>query len=130
MRNLSRCTIQVARNIFRGRKWTYHFLENTSLFMDCILFLCDRFGLDAEKIFPYSALLGELQRIGKYGLVISFLHHIFWAIMAGYNDFNDMFENGSDAENTVNSLDRLHVNDSLKTRLLDILTDVAQRNYI
>lgn len=99
-------------------------------FMACIHFLCARFGLDAEKIYPYSALLGELQRIGKYGLVISFLHQIFWAIMAGFHDFNEMFENGSDSENIMESLNRLQLNDALKKRLLDVLTDVAQRNYI
>lgn len=98
--------------------------------MAYIDFRCDRFGLDAEKIHPFSAVLGELQRIGKYGFIISFLHHIFWTIMAGFSDFNEVFENGADTENIMKSLDRLQLNEALKKRLLDILTDVAQRSYI
>lgn len=88
--------------------------------------------MDPDKLFPYDALLDQLRKFGKFGLVMS---SIFLPLMCGEEggnpDMNELAESMQDGK--VLEADVFVAEDAkakLNRRLRDVVADMVNFGYI
>lgn len=87
---------------------------------------------DPDKLFPYSALLEQLRKYGKFGLVTA---SVFLPLFTGGADSNpDMDQLAADMESGTKLKTDLFVPTEFKTalnkRMRDVVADMVKYEYI
>lgn len=88
-----------------------------------IFFHCYRLGSDPEELFPYPALLEQLKKFGKFGLISA---SILLPILLSQNciHINEM------ADEIKKSDSETYTADTAKRRLLEVVVDMIRLGYI
>lgn len=88
---------------------------------------------DPNKLFPYEALLDQLKRFGKYGILTGIiLIAIFTADPDSIPDLSEFSERVNEYEGAIDNLlkvpeDKL---DDFQTRVCDLIEDSARFGYL
>lgn len=90
-------------------------------------------GSDPDKLFPFEALLEQLKKFGKYGVITgSILVSIFLAEPDTIPDLGDLSERLNEYDGAVNDL--LKISESAKPeynrRMRNMMGDAARFGYI
>lgn len=111
-------------------------------FFQIIMFVCFRLGSDPEKLFPFGALLEQLRKFGKFGLLnATFILPVITkeVDMQLRENFKPRAENlkdeievklESDSEDELDFDIGRNISDSYKKRFRDIVSDMYRLGYI
>lgn len=90
------------------------------------LLIVNRLGSDPEKLFPYPALLEQLKKFGKFGLLSA---SILLPILLSENGIN-INEMAEDMEKGKTKAGDNYISDIAKRRLREVVIDMTRLGYI
>lgn len=91
-----------------------------------------RLGSDAETLFPFEALLSELQKNGRFGIMMAtMLLPLLTSVSEDIPDLDDLSEQMNRGESLDGDLFKFDKTEEIyKTKMRDIIVDMHKLGYI
>lgn len=102
-----------------------------TLRLHSFVILC-RLGSDAEKLFPFEALLGEMKKNGRFGIIMAtMLLPLTTSLSEDIPNLDDLSEQMSRGEALDVELFKFKKTEAIyKTKMRDIIVDMDRLGYI
>lgn len=107
-----------------------HYDELLRIYHNSLADLLNNLGGDAEKQFPFEALLHQLKKFGKFGVIVSVI--LIPILLTEDDDFPDLDAMAEEMEGKPNNFNETFAaNDEVyKKRMRGVLTDAIRYGYL